>query len=329
MKKIGISGLIRNEETGDNMSNIILDGIMGLVVGDALGVPVEFTDRESLRDNPLTTMIGYGTYNQPAGTWSDDTSMTLALLDSLEDGIDYEDIMSKFVSWFNNGGYTPYGQMFDIGIATREALQRYIDGKLPLESGGISEYDNGNGSLMRILPILYYLQTKYGNDLQENDEIFDIVHNISALTHRHKRSQMACGIYISLASQLITNTRLDLAVESGIGIAMKYYKNKKEFKNELQYFSRLEDKEFKYLPEEAIKSGGYVVDTLEASIWCLLNTNDFRSCVLKAVNLGSDTDTTGAVAGGLAGLRYGYDNIPEEWLDTIAKRDYIEDLCNK
>ena len=110
------------------MDNPILNGVMGLVVGDALGVPVEFKDRESLKQDPVTNMRGYGTYNQPPGTWSDDSSMTLALLDSLKDGLDYKDIMDKFISWYDKGEYTPYGKMFDIGIATRQALSRYKNG---------------------------------------------------------------------------------------------------------------------------------------------------------------------------------------------------------
>lgn len=301
---------------------------MGLVVGDALGVPVEFKNRESLKQDPVANMRGYGTYNQPPGTWSDDSSMTLALLDSLKEGLDYKDIMDKFITWYDKGEYTPYGNIFDIGIATRQALSRYKNGESALECGGQDEYDNGNGSLMRILPILFYLQAKYGNELLDKDDFFDIIHNISALTHGHKRSQMACGLYLSIGSYIITGMELNYAVDSGISEAAKYYKYKEEFKNELKYFDRIQEKNFKNLSEDKIKSGGYVIDTLEASIWCLLNTKDYKSCVLKAVNLGGDTDTTGAVAGGLAGLRHGYESIPNEWLETIARREYIENMCN-
>ncbi len=311
------------------MSNPILNGIMGLVVADALGVPVEFKDRAFLKTNPVTKMQGYGTYNQPAGTWSDDSSMTLALLDSLKNGLDYKDIMDKFLLWFDRGAYTPYGQVFDIGIGSSRAIRRYMGGTAPLESGGISEHDNGNGSLMRILPILFYLKPKYGDDFLKNDGAFDIIHNVSSLTHRHRRSQMACGIYISVASCLSLDTNLKSAIQLGIYQAMEYYKMKEEFKSELHHFNRIKDEKFKDLAEEQIKSSGYVIHTLEAAIWSLLNTNDYKSSVLKAVNLGNDTDTTAAVVGGLAGLWYGYDSIPSEWIDVIARRDYIEDLCNE
>ncbi|MDX9918083.1 MAG: ADP-ribosylglycohydrolase family protein [Gudongella sp.] len=310
------------------MSNKVLDGIMGLVVGDALGVPVEFQSREELKTNPLLDMRSYGTYHQPAGTWSDDSSMTLALLDSLRNGLDYKDIMDKFLSWYEEGAYTPHGEMFDIGIATSQALQRYKAGASSLEAGGRSERDNGNGSLMRILPIIYYLESEFGNDFIHNEEAFDIIHNISALTHGHKRSQMACGIYIAIASFLNSDENIETSIYEGIEGAMEYYKSKDEFKDQIKYFSRLGDKNFKNFKEDEIKSGGYVVDTLEASIWCLLNTSDYKSCVLKAINLGKDTDTTGAVVGGLAGLRYGYETIPKKWIDTIMRKDYIENLCN-
>ena len=123
------------------------------------------------------------------------------------------------------------------------------------------------------------------------------------------------------------NKSLDQAIEKGLKKAFAFYRNHKQFKSELAHYSRLEDKNFKELAEDEIKSGGYVVDCLEASIWCLLNTNSYKEAVLMAINLGSDTDTTGAVTGGLAGIFYGYDSIPTEWLDLIAKKDWIEELC--
>lgn len=307
------------------MTNYIKSGIMGLCVADALGVPVEFMSRSSLKNDPVVGMRAYGTYNQPAGTWSDDTSMTLCLLDSLAGGLDYDDIMKKFRQWFDAGAYTPCEEVFDVGTATRKAINRYSTGKPALECGGKTEHDNGNGSLMRILPLLFYLQSRFGTEL--NREAFDIIHNVSSLTHAHQRSLIACGIYISIASAITAATELKTAIEQGTEKAMQYYRNQSEFTQEMQHYKRLESNGFAQLPEAEIKSSGYVVDTLEAALWCLLNTGNYRDCVLKAVNLGEDTDTVAAVAGGLAGLYYGYESIPSEWLDTIAKRDYILTLC--
>lgn len=303
----------------------IIDGIMGLCVADALGVPVEFTDREELVNNPVVTMRGYGTHNQPVGTWSDDTSMTLCLVDSLINGVDYDQIMSNFRNWFRFGAYTPYQETFDIGLATQKALIMYERGEQPLKCGGKNEMDNGNGSLMRILPIVYYLRTKY-KSFHKNEEAMEIIHNVSSLTHAHKRSLIACGIYCMIASNLLDGMSIQKAVEQGVLTAFQYYQNEEYYK-ELMHYKRLLGEDFINISIDNIKSTGYVVDTIEASLWCLLNTESYKSCVLKSVNLGDDTDTVAAIAGGLAGIYYGYDKIPTEWLNVIAKRDYIEKLC--
>lgn len=315
------------------MSNYILDGIMGLCVGDALGVPVEFYSREELRERPITDMIGYGTHHQPPGTWSDDSSMTLCTLDSLSSGLDYYDIMDKFAAWLMKGKYTPYGEVFDVGILTQNVILKFVNGEDPLQCGGKSEYDNGNGSLMRILPVAFHLYKnlveRRDGAVETMDESMKIVHKISSLTHAHVRSQIACGIYITIALELIKTTSLTVSVKEGLEKAFRYYNNRNEYKDEIKWFERLKNPEFCQFPEEAIKSSGYVIDTLEAALWCLLITKSYRECVLKAVNLGEDTDTVAAVAGGLAGLAYGYDGIPKEWVKQLARREWIEGLCNK
>ena len=309
------------------MHEKILGGIIGLCVGDALGVPVEFQSRDALRQNPITDMRGYGTYKQPAGTWSDDTSMTLCLLDSLANGLDYNDIMSKSLSWLRDAEYTPHGNVFDVGITTRESLARFERGTAPLQCGGTSEFDNGNGSLMRILPLAFYLRSRFGERFMDNAEAFDIIHDVSALTHAHARSKIGCGIYMSICENLHYhildgNTKLS----EGIRRAKEYYESRAEFAEELTHYERLFRDDFRDLPEDEIKSGGYVVDTLQAAVWCLLNTDNYTDCVLKAVNLGEDTDTTAAVVGGLAGMLYGYDSIPAKWVSKIARLDYIKEL---
>ena len=157
------------------MKNEVIDGIMGLCVADALGVPVEFNSHEKLKENSVTDMRAYGTHKQPSGTWSDDTSMTLCLLEILCYGLDYQDVMEKFKSWLTEGKYTHHGKVFDAGVATRQAIMRYISGVAPLQCGGEGERDNGNGSLMRILPLLFYIQSLYGTDFQDVDEAFDMI----------------------------------------------------------------------------------------------------------------------------------------------------------
>jgi ADP-ribosylglycohydrolase len=148
----------------------ITGGIYGLCVGDALGVPVEFAARDELEKDPVTDMRGYGTYNMPPGTWSDDTSLTLCLLESLAQGLDYADIMQRFYSWLFESAYTPHGHTFDCGKTTMEAIYRFARGTEPVLCGGAAETDNGNGSLMRILPLAFYLVSLYGLAFTENDE---------------------------------------------------------------------------------------------------------------------------------------------------------------
>lgn len=306
------------------------DGIFGLIIGDALGVPVEFLSREEMKLNPVTGMRAYGTHNQPAGTWSDDSSMTLATLESIKHkgGIDYKDIMDKFTGWCLYADYTPFHDVFDIGIATSRAIIRYGKGASPIESGGKTEWDNGNGSLMRILPVCLYLYNRQKMMCTPEDENISLIHNVSSLTHAHFRSQIACGIYYFMIKSVLGETGdLRSRLQLGIDEACRYYRRDMERNIEMKHFSRICDLEvFGKLPEKQIKSSGYVVDTLEAVTWCLLTTTSFKEAVLQAVNLGDDTDTVGAITGSLAGLYYGYDSIPTEWVKQLQCREWIESL---
>ncbi len=308
--------------------NKICDGIIGLAIGDAIGVPVEFRSRQELTKAPVISMREYGTHYQPRGTWSDDTSLTLALMDSIieKNEIDYVDIMNRFSNWLLYNDYTATGEVFDVGNSTSRAIMNYGRGVNPLECGGISEYENGNGSLMRILPTAYYLRKH--SDLEIESQM-NIIYNISALTHRHPISLIGCGIYINIAMNLLEGMlSLYESVEQGIKTAFEYYERKAW--NDVYAYLRLMDLSiFLELPDSEIKSSGYVVHTLESALWCLLNTNSYAECVLKAVNLGDDTDTVGAVVGGLAGIYYGLEKIPKDWLDVLARRQYIEELCEE
>ncbi len=298
----------------------IYDGIMGLVVGDALGVPVEFKTREYLDKNPVTDMIGYGTYNQPPGTWSDDSSMTLATLESIGrlKSISPLDIMENFSKWYQYAEFSPYDEVFDIGNGTRLAINKYLKGWNMEDCGGKDESDNGNGALMRILPVAMY-------DVSFTDftDALVDVRNTAGLTHAHQRSYIACYIYAGITRSLIDGLSKEDAVRKGIKMVEELF----DIDQEWIHYEELQVIQGKNRAE--IKSTGYVVDTLEAALWCLLNTDSYKECVLAAVNLGSDTDTTAAVVGGLAGIYYGIDGIPQEWINQIPKREWIKELCDK
>lgn len=305
----------------------IQDGILGLAVGDALGVPVEFRNREGLKQQPVTGMRAYGTHHQPAGSWSDDTTMALCSLESLTKGVDYDDMMDRFYRWVDEGYMTPHGKLFDIGGTTRHALWLYSSGIPALQCGGTDVRDNGNGSLMRILPAIFYLRREYGTTCMEKAEAFELIHDLSRLTHGHEISQIACGLYCDMANELMNGKTMAEAVSHAALTKDHWYGAQEEFSPWVPKFDFVNAETLAALPEEAIKSSGYVVDTLQAALWCLITTHSYRECVLKAVNLGSDTDTVAAVAGGLAGIIYGSESIPEDWLRVLAKKEEIVRLC--
>lgn len=316
------------------MNNVVLDfnkylaAILGLVVGDALGVPAEFKSRASMKVNPITDMIGFGTHHQPAGTWSDDSSMVVATLEwfsEMKETPDYTLLMDKFSNWLMQGDYTPYGETFDCGISTSRAIINYGKGMEPLQCGGKAEWENGNGSLMRILPAALW----YGKELT-TDEMTgkEFIYEMSSLTHGHLRSKIGCLIYAKLIADFLYKQNQDKlkTVEESMMDCKVYFESVDDedvsFEKE-KYASLWDVEKFKELDEDSIKSSGYVVDTLEAAIWCFLNTDNYKDCVLKAVNLGDDTDTVGAVAGGLAGIYYGIEAIPEEWINLLPKKEWI------
>jgi ADP-ribosyl-[dinitrogen reductase] hydrolase len=300
----------------------VLSGLMGVCVGDALGVPVEFTSRSERLQSPVTSMLGYGTWDQPPGTWSDDSSLTLCLAECLCEAYSLDAIARSFYLWYTEGYWGAHGKVFDIGGTTRQAIISWHRGTSPLKAGGTDERSNGNGSLMRILPMAYFYQTLTFGELIER------VHQVSCITHGHLRSQMACGIYISIAVELLAGIEPKAAYLQGLEKIQAIYSDI-EYATEKPHFDRVFSGKIAHLAIGEINSGGYVIDTLEASLWCLLNSSSYAEAVLQAVNLGGDTDTTGAVTGGLAGIYYGWENIPRQWRDQIARKQDIIDLANR
>lgn len=305
------------------VNNRIKDALFGLAVGDALGVPVEFESRETCREAPVTDMTGYGTYNVPPGTWSDDSSLAFCLAEALTHDFDLHRIAANFEKWLFQNYWTPYGTVFDVGIATRHAIGNLAKGIRPDLAGGYEEYDNGNGSLMRILPLLFYSKDK------PITERYELTKAVSSITHRHIRSVIACFYYLEFAGQLLAG-KDKFAIYSDLKKSCSDFLSSLSIHpSEIKQYSRLLDGNIQDLPADEIESSGYVLHTLEASVWCLLTTETYEEAVLKAVNLGKDTDTTGAVTGGLAGLLYGFDNIPAGWVRQLARREDIEDLANR
>lgn len=311
------------------MRNIWKEGVFGVVVGDALGCPVQFESRARVAEHPVTGMRGYGAFNVPAGSWTDDSSLTLALLDSIcETGsLDLKHIMENFVEWLDNGEFTPYGYSYDVGFGTRQAIRHYKLLQDPYECGGRAEDNNGNGSLMRIMPACLFCCAKG----MEEEEAVPLIDAVGSLTHAHIRANIGCGLYWFMVREILDGTgSLHERLQAGLDKGFAYYDKNPENKAEVNHYCRLRDlAALKQVPAEEIRGSGYVVATLEAVAWSLITTDSFEEALLKAVNLGEDTDTVGAIAGGLAALYYGYDAIPAEWIAELKKKEWIEELCEK
>ena len=257
----------------------------GLAIGDSLGVPYEFRERNTFK---CDGMRGYGTHNQPAGTWSDDTAMSLATLDSLtacNGVVDCEDLLARYRSWLHDGKYTPDRKVFDCGITVSTALRT---------GHGLGRtWDNGNGSLMRVAPCAFF-------PLSDDD-----VRRVSKVTHAHEISMTACAQYVRILKALLCGQPVKTAIQTS---GFHFNPN---------------------IPRSEVKSGGFVLDTLNAALWCLTNTDCYKDCVLTAVNLGDDTDTTASVAGALAGAAYGFDSIPGEWAETLRGNVLLDEYLSR
>ncbi len=297
--------------------------IIGSIVGDALGVPVEFMSRESLREAPVVGMRAYGTHRQPAGTWSDDTSLMLCLAESLVEagGIDFHDQASRFVSWMHDAHWTPHGEVFDIGNATGQAIDRLSAGIEPIDAGPSGENHCGNGSLMRILPVGLYLA------YADRQERADAASLCGRLTHGHPRCQLACVMFTEVVACLVRGESIQQSLDAGRDVLEEHLVGR--FPEEAKAFERLLSPSLSELPEDEVSSSGYVIHCLEASLWCTPRAESFRDGVLAAVNLGSDTDTTGAVAGALLGLRFGSDQLPSEWTASLARLPDLQVLVER
>lgn len=300
-----------------------LDGFMGFIVGDAMGVPLEFQSREKLLKNPVTKMLGYESHNVPEGTWSDDTSMMIATLDSInaKNGIDYYDIALKFAAFKNHASYTPYNEVFDIGTTCAKAIDKFEENHDDPLTCGLSDLNsNGNGSLMRILPIAYYALQKRLKDY----EVRELVNNISSITHAHEISKLGCYIYVRFVMFLLTGKDKYAAYNMTKSVDYSMYSEEAQ-----ESYHRLIKEDIRKLKINEIKSTGYIVDSLEACIWVFLQSQSYKEAIIGAINLGEDTDTIGALTGALAGIIYGYDFIPEEWKDKIARKEYLLDIIEE
>lgn len=297
----------------------IIGGLVGLVVGDALGVPVEFSDRAERDRDPVRGMRGWGTHNQPVGAWSDDGALAMAHAAAFAaHGWEPRRHLEAFLAWHERGAWTAHGRVFDVGFATRRALLRFRRGYDPSEVGGRAARDNGNGSLMRILPASCWWASS------PPAEAIAMAGEASALTHAHERSRLACAWHARITAGLLVRKPVsECLAEASQRLSPLVPASERAI------FAPLFDSSCLRLARDRVPSDGYVVSTLVAACWCLHRHDGFAEAVLEAVNLGGDTDTTGAVAGGLAGLRCGFSGIPRPWLQCLPKAAEVIALAER
>jgi ADP-ribosylglycohydrolase len=303
--------------------NSCKDVLLGFAVGDALGVPFEFVSRSVMKINPVTEMIGFKVHNQLKGTWSDDSSLTFCLTEALLKDYDIYNISDLMVNWKYFNLWTPHGEVFDIGYTTSEAIEKLYLGVSPEKSGCTNENSNGNGALMRIYPLLFYIIDK------KVEERFEIIKQVTSITHAHQRSTLSCFILLEFANKIINGHDKFYAYKEVQSECYNFFNSIRIDNTEIDCFRRILFQNIYELEEDEIRSTGYVIDTLESVLWCFLTTNSFKDSVLRAVNLGGDTDTIGAITGGLAGGYYGFDNIPKNWLKNLVKSKEIFKLSNR
>ncbi len=311
--------------------NPITTALLGLSVADAIGVPVEFQTRQELFKNPVTDIRGYGTYNQPPGYFSDDSSLAFGLAESLATGkFDLVDQAKRLINYKEHGYWTPDNQIFDIGMTTRLSINKLqhllADGReadLPKLHESAKENDNGNGALMRIFPLYAYLRDK------PVAEWIAPIWQHSALTHGHIRSACCCFLYLRFCAHLINKETKEKALEFARRELLDFLMAANLPIEELDTLATLIKADFSTLARTQVQGSGYVVECLEAALWCLFNAEDYRDTVLKAVNLGRDTDTTACVAGAPAALLYGVESIPANWLAALARREDIIGLGDR
>jgi ADP-ribosyl-[dinitrogen reductase] hydrolase len=288
----------------------------GLAIGDALGAAVEFESPGTFP--PVTSYRAGGPHGLAPGEWTDDTSMALALADSIASvGWDLNDQADRYVQWWRTGKYSVNGRCFDIGVATHKALKNYTVIRDARISGNRSEMSSGNGSIMRLAPV----PIRYAHLHPDNvDELCRLAEESSLPTHSSQQCLSACRyLAVILAALMHREDRREMLSPKWAGL------REIEAKEPLQPLVRevaLGSFMQKQPPE--IKGSGWVVRSLEAALWAFHDANSFEEAVLKAVNLGDDADTTGAICGQLAGACWGESHIPQPLKSGLARRDMLE-----
>jgi len=296
----------------------ILNSLRVAAVADALGVPAEMKQRGQYQ---LLGMTGEGTWSQPMGSWSDDTSMTLCLIQNILERGSADDLLNKFERYMMFGEWTPRGVTFDVGRTCAHAVRQHAINHVPaVQCGDASEQANGNGALMRIAPLAFSLAK------QPVDERIRQSIAMTTITHGHPRAVVGSVIYLEILHELLQGHALPAALKTVQARVLAVFSAEPVLAQELAAYQRLLTSGFGQLPVSAIKTSGYVVDTLEAAVWVALNYQDLQTGLLAAVNLGGDVDTIATVAGSLMSVAHPDQPVPADWWQATLNHKLLNKL---
>lgn len=307
-------------KSDDITLNDVKSVLFGVAIGDALGVPVDYKSRSFLEKNPVTNMIGHGTYDQEPGTFSDCSSLTFCLAEVLSESytFDINKVGDKFKLWLSEKYWTARGKTFHADITTFLAIQHLSTVKNADEAGFTGPNNNGIGSIMRISPLVFFYKNK------TMEERYELVRQVSSITNANAKTVLGCFYYLEFLKGILDG-KDKIEVYRDLQGEVKKFMRRIDKDAANCYNGLLED----VLPKrkiETIKSDEDIVNTIEASIWCFMTTSNYRKAVLKAVNLGLNTSVIAAITGSLAGLYSGFNDIPAEWVKNIARNEDIHDL---
>lgn len=304
----------------------VKSSVMGVIVGDALGVPYEGMKKGSYyvyeMEDSFTQKLKRAPHGQPKGSYSDDGSLTLAVMDALMFNTGLYGLIENRRAWFDDGKFTQLGKAFGSGLTTRVTIDNFNKGMLPHECGLTEPERCGNGTLMSISS---FAMMSYG---KTDEEIIAYLEGIHSTSHNQPINIISTFFYVSMMHSIMSGEDIKTSVEFAQDKMVNVILKMDRFSPDAANFDRLSES-YKYLSSpEGVLTTGYVIHSLEASIYCLITTNTYEECILKAVNIGGDVDTIAAIVGGAAGLYYGYDAIPERWISEIIDREELEKLCD-
>ena len=299
--------------------NKMYDGIYGFAIGDCLGVPIKNTNRSKLRLSPVDDMFGYGYYGVPSGTWSENTSLLLAIIDSIVENndINYDDIIFKMYNFFEYNNFKNSIDIFKLSDANRNAIINYRSGLSFLECGNSVSTDSS--CLSRIVPIIYYLNSK---DYTFEEEV-GIINDVCSISHMNERCKLGCMIFSDYTKQILNGVdKFE---------ALNFIRNREYNRYYSDYcinlYNIILNDDFSNLEMYKIKSDDDIVNTLESSFWSFLNGKDYEDCLVKAINLENNTNTIGAITGLWCGISFGNQCIPKKWYNKLKGKDILNNMC--